>query len=517
MSDNTENNSTTIPQGWKILLEQYQHRVDYGRSMGGEEKLAKRAAKNKANARQMIALLVDDGSFMELGTLAGGMSYHGEPTAPADALVGGLAKINGRPVVVGIEDFTVMGGSIGHATNAKKVRLAKLALQERVPFISVLEGSGERTTNALARHPYAPGDMQVLAELSGIVPTIALVVGPSAGHGAITGMLKDFIIMTRDACMFAAGPPLVEAALGEKVSKEDLGGAAIHTAKSGVAHNMVEDIEEGFALIRSYLSFLPASAYSTMPKQHNKAAAERRLDELLNFVPSDDRIAYDTRKLIKLIADDDQAIVEIQPTYGRSIVTSLVRMGGYSVGVVSNQPSFMAGAITAEAADKAAHFIHICNAYHLPVIFLADNPGVMSGSMAEQAGTLRSAARMYAAQCALTSPKLHVTLRKAFGFGSSLMGMNPFDHQTLTLAFPGITLGGIPAFGGGIATNVDEDKAAQLKAAEESGAWSTGDTMAYDEIIDPRELRNALIRGLDLSAGRNAADPQPVAKVGINP
>ncbi len=510
-------NNEDMPQGWRVLLDEYQRRVDYGRSMGGEEKLAKRAAKGKANARQMIESLVDDGSFMELGTLAGGMSYHGEPTAPADALVGGLAKINGRHVVVGVEDFTVMGGSIGHATNAKKVRLANLALQERVPFISILEGSGERTTNALDRHPYAPGDMQVLAKLSGIVPTIALIVGPSAGHGAITGMLKDFIIMTRDACLFAAGPPLVEAALGEKISKEELGGAPIHTAKSGVAHNMVENIEEGFELVRRYLDHMPSNAYATLPRQHNKQAAQRRLDSILHLVPSDDRVAYDMRKLIALIADDEQQVTEIQPAFGRSIVTALTRVGGFSVGVVGNQPTFMAGAITADAADKAAHFIHVCNAFHLPVIFLADNPGVMSGSMAEQAGTLRSAARMYAAQIQLTSPKLHVTLRKAFGFGSSLMGMNPFDNQSLTVAFPGITLGGIPALGGGIATKVDEDKAAQLKAAEESGAWSTGDTMAYDEVVDPRELRNVLIRGLEVSAVRNIVDAKPVAKVGVNP
>lgn len=506
-----------IPQGWKVLLEEYQKRIDYGRAMGGEEKLAKRAARGKANAREMIRALVDDGSFMELGTLAGGMSYHGEPTAPADALVGGLAAINGRQVVVGVEDFTVMGGSIGHATNAKKVRLANLAMQERVPFISILEGSGERTTNALDRHPYAPGDMQVLAKLSGIVPTIAFIVGPSAGHGAITGMLKDFIIMTRDACLFAAGPPLVEAALGEKVSKEDLGGAPMHTGKSGVAHNMVDTVEEGYALIKSYLDHMPDNAYSTVQRRQNELSALRRLDEVLHLVPSDDRIAYDMRKLVALIADDSSQVVEIQPTFGRSMVTALARVGGFSVGVVANQPTFMAGAITADAADKAAHFIHVCNAFHLPVIFLADNPGVMSGSMAEQAGTLRSAARMYAAQIQLTSPKLHVTLRKAFGFGSSLMGMNPFDGQSLTVAFPGITLGGIPALGGGVAANVDEDQAALLKAAEESGAWSTGDTMAYDEVIDPRELRDVLIRGLELSEVRNAAGAQPVAKVGVNP
>ncbi len=506
-----------IPAGWQFLLEAYQQRLDFGRSMGGSDKLEKRASKGKANARQMLEMLVDEGSFMELGTLAGSMSYHGEPVGACDALVGGLARIDGRQVVVGVEDFTVMGGSIGHATNAKKLRLASLALQEKIPFVSVLEGSGERTTNALSRHPYAPSDMQKLAELSGIVPTVAIVAGPSAGHGAITGMLKDFIIMTDDACMFAAGPPLVEAALGEVISKEDLGGAAMHTARSGVAHNRVADFSQAAATVRSYLSYLPSSAYGVVARQHNGNSAPRRLDSILQLVPSDDRVAYDMRRLLALLVDDAEALLEVQPAYGRSMVTAFARLGGYSVGIVANQPTFMAGSITADAAEKAAHFIRVCNAYHLPVVFLADNPGVMSGSAAEQAGTLRSAARMYAAQCALQSPKLHVTLRKAFGFGSSLMGMNPFDQQTLTLAFPGISLGGIPALGGSKATNADEDLAEQLAAAESSGAWSTGDTMTYDEIIDPRELRNALIRGLELSATRNARDPQPVHSAAITP
>ena len=512
-----EQDINSIAQDWQPLMAEFERRKSFGQSMGGEEKLAKREDAGRLNARQMITALVDDDSFMELGTLAGGLSYHGEPIAAADALVGGLATIDGRNVVVGVEDFTVMGGSIGHATNAKKIRLASLALQERLPFISLLEGSGERTTNALSRHPYAPSDMQILAKLSGIVPTVALIVGPSAGHGAITGMLKDFIVMTSDACLFAAGPPLVEAALGEKISKQALGGAAMHTSVSGVAHNQVDDFLQGVRLVRQYLSFFPASAYQLAAQEQSALSQSRSLVEVFDIVPNDDRIAYDMHKLIDLVVDDRDDCIEIQPGYGRSIITSLARIGGYPVAIVANQPSVQAGAITAEAADKAAHFIDVCNAFHLPIVFLADNPGVMSGSSAEQAGTLRSAARMYAAQSSIDSPKLHVTIRKAFGFGSSLMGMNPFDQQTLTLAFPGITLGGIPALGGGIASGADEDMAEKLKLAEQSGAWSTGDTMAYDEIIDPRELRNRFIKALMMSRERQTQQPQPLKRSGIRP
>jgi len=507
----------TVPPEWQVLLDEHQRRVKFGRSMGGAEKLAKRVARAKPNARQMIDQLADDGSFLELGTLVGGMSYHGEAIAPADALVGGLATVAGQQVVIACEDFTVMGGSIGHGTSSKKLRLASLALQERIPFLTILEGSGERTTNALDRRANAPGDLQLSAKLSGYVPSLAIVSGPSAGHGALTGMMTDFIIMTVDACLFSAGPPLVEAALGEKVSKEELGGARIHTSKSGVAHNLVADCTAAFDLARRYLRFMPSSAWALNAKLSGQNTEPRELPDIFNLVPADDRIAYDMRKLVALLSDEADSPLDFQPAYGRSIVTSFTRVGGHSVGVVANQPTFMAGAITAEAAEKAAHFISICNAFHLPVIFLADNPGVMSGSAAEQAGTLRAAARMYAAQSSLRSPKLHVTVRKAFGFGSSLMGMNPFDKQTLSVAFPGITLGGIPALSGGTAAKVDADTAELLKRAEQSGAWATGDTMAYDEIIDPRTLRNVLIRGLDLSAGRNLQSATPVATVGVRP
>ncbi|MFK7732818.1 MAG: acyl-CoA carboxylase subunit beta [Pseudomonadales bacterium] len=509
--------SDNIPEDWQVLLAEHQRRLADGRAMGGEVKLQRRSDAGKPNIRQMIDQLVDPGSFLELGTLVGGMSYHGETTAAADALVGGIGQINRQQVIIAGEDFTTMGGSIGHGTAAKKLRLASLALQERIPFVTILEGSGERTTNALDRRANAPGDLQLSAKLSGRVPSIAIVSGPSAGHGALTGMLTDFIIMTEDACMFTAGPPLVEAALGEKVSKEELGGASLHTSRSGVAHNRVENCDAAFQLARQYLGFMPASAWHTVAKVDGPNTAERRLDSIFDLIPADDRVAYDMRKLIALLADDAEQCLEFQPGYGRSIITSFLRLGGHTVACVANQPTFMAGSITAEAAEKASHFISLCNAYHLPVVFLADNPGVMSGSAAEQAGTLRAAARMYAAQSALQSPKLHVTIRKAFGFGSSLMGMNPFDQQTLSLAFPGITLGGIPALSGGSAAKVDEDTATLLKRAERSGAWATGDTMAYDEIIDPRECRNYLLRGLHMSAARASLNPEPVAIVGVSP
>lgn len=507
--------SDTISQDWQILLQEFERRKTAGQAMGGEQKLLKRAGNGKRNAREMIELLVDKGSFFELGTLVGGVSYNNDATVACDAIVGGIATINGRQVVLAVEDFTSKGGSIGHGSNAKRVRLARLAAQERVPYILLLDGAGARATNALERHPYAPSDLIEIPHLMGKVPTIAVVFGSSAGHGALSGVMMDFVVMLEDATMFSAGPPLVAAALGEIVSKEELGSAKMHASVSGVAHNIATTEHHACELVKDYLSYLPQNAWQHSPRTTGDTEA-RRLTDILDIIPRNAQRPYDIKKVIARIADNE-TFFEIQPLYGKSIVTGFARLGGHAIAVVANQPMVAAGSITFDAAEKAAHFIDIANAFHLPVLFLADNPGIMSGTKAEQHGTIRSAARMYTAQAQLRSPKLHVTLRKAFGFGSSLMAMNPFDHQTITFALPGITLGGIPAQGGSNAANVDEETAQRLAEAELSGAWTTGDTMAYDEIIDPREMRNALLSGLALAKARLSDTTAPVLTPTVRP
>ena len=494
--------SSDIPAEWKPLIEEFERRRAQAQAMGGEQKLAKRAASGRQNARQIIALLTDDNSFMELGSLVGGVSYNGEASVPCDALVGGIASINGRTVIVAAEDFTSKGGSIGHGTNAKRVRLARLAAQEKVPYILLLDGAGARVTNALDRHPYAPSDLIELPHLCGRVPTIALIYGSSAGHGALSGVMMDFVIMLEQATLFSAGPPLVAAALGEVVSKEELGAAHMHASVSGVAHNVVKDEAAACELVRNYLAYLPQNCHELPPDiEHGSDIGERSLDNILTIIPRNTQRPYDILNVINELVDNSE-FLEFQPLYGKSIVTGFARLGGRAVAIVASQPIVAAGSITHDAAEKATHFLNLCNANNMPVVFLADNPGIMSGTKAERDGTLKAAAQMYMAQAKLRSPKLHITLRKAFGFGSSLMAMNPFDQQTLTLALPGITLGGIPAQGGGSAANVDEQTARQLADAEASGSWTTGDTMAYDEIIDPRNMRNALLKGLQLAANR---------------
>jgi acetyl-CoA carboxylase carboxyltransferase component len=504
-----------IPPDWKPLLDALVQRRAAAHAMGGPDRVERRHAAGRLDARQRIAALLDPGSFNELGALVGSVARGALPAAPADALVAGRGRIDGRPVLVGAEDFTVQGGSIGPGTHAKRVRLAELAAQERCPLVMLLDGAGERITNALTRHAFAPNDLQALARLSGQVPTVCAVMGPSAGHGALTAPLSDLVVMVEGAAIFAAGPPLVKASLGETVDKQALGGTAVHVEQSGVAHNAVASEEDAFAFIRRYLGYFPANAWEHPPAR-DSGEGERALDGILELIPADSRRPYDMREVVDLVFDRDSTL-EIQPEFGASILTVLARLGGEAVAVLANQPQLKAGTIDAGAADKAAHFLEVAGAFHLPVVFLADNPGVMPGSEAERSGVLRHAARMFFAQAKLDSPKLHVTLRKAFGFGSSIMAMNPFDRQTVTLAFPGASLAAMPAGGGGAAAAAEPAMQAQLDSAESSGPWSVADSLGYDEIIDPRELRNALLAAVRSAAGRRSQAARPTRSGGIRP
>ncbi len=495
---------------WGPRLDDLAKRRERARAMGGPERLARRRDAGQLDARARVERLLDPGSFVELGALAG------DSSTPADALVAGSGRIDRRPVLVGAEDFTVKGGSIGPAAADKRYRLTQLAASERVPLVMLLEGAGHRMTNTLERTGRGPNDLQGLAELAGRVPTVCAVMGPSAGHGALTAPLCDFVVMREGGSLFSAGPPLVKAAIGEDVDAETLGGTAVHVDASGVAHNAAPDDGAVLDLVRRYLAYFPANAWQRPARRAGPDAGPRSLDALLDLVPADSRRPYRMRDVVELLVDAGSSL-EIQPRYGRAMITCLARIGGHAVALIANEPAVRAGAIDTAAASKGARFLEVVGAFHLPVVFLADNPGVQAGSRAEREGALRAAARLFAAQHRLSGAKLHVTLRKAFGFGSSVMAMNPFDGQTLSLAFPGATLGAMPSGAGGAAAKVDDATQAALEAAELEASYHAASGLAYDDVIDPRELRNRLIEGLDLAAGRATEAPSPVPRWGALP
>ena len=493
--------------GWDATLEDLQRRKQQAQAMGGAEKLAQRRAEGRLDARGRIDGLLDAGSFTEIGTLAG--------PVPADALVAGVGAIDGRPVAVGAEDFTTMGGSIGPAATRKRWRIADIARRERIPLVMLLEGAGHRPPMPGDPGGGGPNDLQAQAALSGIVPMVCGVMGPSAGHGAITALLCDFSIMTGDAAIFTAGPPVVEASLGERVGKDELGGPAVAIG-AGTIHNTAVDDADLLAQVRSYLSYFGSSAWERPPVVDTGDTGRRRVDHILDLVPRDRRRAYDMAALVEAVVDGGQTL-PIRPGYGRAIICALARMGGEPVGIVANQPVELAGSIDVAAAEKAAHFISVCDCFHMPLLFLADNPGVLAGTASERAGVLRASARMYAAQTRATTVKIHVTLRKAFGFGSCVMAMNPHDSQTLSFAYPGATVGAMGAAGAGRAVGADQRAERDLHRAEEESAYRSASALSFDEVIDPRDTRDAVLVALELSARRRSQPPEPKARTGITP
>ena len=496
--------------GWGPALEEIERRKTEARAMGGEARLVRQTERGRLNARERLAHLFDPGTFSEVGILVGTTE---DPPVPGDALVAGSGRIHGRPALAGAEDVTTLGGSIGSGASDKRYRLCQLAAQERVPLVMMLEGAGHRVTDSASGR--RPGDLMGLAELSGSVPMVCLVLGASAGHGALTAPLCDFVVMTESASIFAAGPPLVKSATGEDVTKEVLGGPQVSADTSGVVHNVVADDVEAIALARRYLAHFPLNAWEHPPWRTGPDTGPRRLDALLELIPPDPRRPYPIRPVLRELVDDGE-LLDVQPTFGPSIVTALAHLGGRSIAIVANDPSVMAGSIDSDAADKTAHFLDVIGAFGLPVVFLADNPGVMAGTVAERQGILRHAARMFAVQHRLQVPKLHVTVRKAFGFGSSIMAMNPFDFQTISLAFPSITLGALPASSEASAVK-DEAERARLAAEQAKASITAGARLGYDEVIDPRDLRNALLAGLALAEGRDTAPKLPRAARGILP
>lgn len=491
---------------WEPALDHLAERKAAARAMGGEDKLARHRAAGKLDARGRIDTLLDDGTFTEVGALIGG-------GLPADAFVAGVGAIQGRPVAVGAEDFTVAGGSIGPGASSKRYRVAELALQERMPLVMLLEGAGHRPP--MPDDPpgrRTPGDLQQQAGNSGYVPMVTGVFGPSAGHGALSAPLADFTVMTEAASIFTAGPPLVKASLGEDVTKEDLGGPDV-ALTSGVIHNAASDDAEALAQIRRWLSYVPTSAWAR-PERAPTDEGRRETPELLEVVPRNPRQGYDMTAVIDVVVDTGSWF-EVQPRFGRSMLTGFARMAGQPVAIVANQPAHIAGTIDVDAADKAARFLQVADAFHLPVVLLTDNPGVLAGSASERAGILRHAGRMFAVQHSITVPKIQLTLRKAYGFGSTAMGMNPFDNQTLNLAYPGVTFGAMPARGADDATGADAEAAAALREAELASGYRSAGGLSIDDIIEPSHTRNAILAGLAMADARLTGPVEPKARVGI--
>jgi len=429
----------SVRSALRPLVEDLQARRAKAKLGGGAERIERQHAQDKLTARERLALLIDEGTFTEMGIHAGphfSQRAMAEKEAPADGVITGYGRIDGRLAAVCAYDFTVMAGSMGMTGELKVTRLRELALGKRIPFVWLLDSAGARIQEAAGSLFAASGHLfREEVVMSGVVPQVAALMGPCAAGTAYIPGLADFVPMVRGrGSMALAGPHLVKAITGEDVSQEELGGSRVHTRVSGVADLEVGSDEECIGAIKAYLSYFPQSCEEDPPVRECADPVHRMDEELLDVLPESGRQPYDMYDVIRRIVDDG-AWFDLKPRFARTIITCLARMGGRPVGIVANQPKHLGGILENDSADKAARFITLCDAYGVPLLFLQDVPGFMVGTKVEQAGIIRHGAKMLYAVSSATVPKVTVIVRKAYGAGYYVMCGRAYEPD-LIVAWP---------------------------------------------------------------------------------
>ncbi|HIG70056.1 MAG: carboxyl transferase domain-containing protein [Myxococcales bacterium] len=499
---------------WQSEVDEIEVRRAAALEMGGSEAVERQHARGRLTIRERLDALVDEKSLEEQGPIAGEAERddEGRVTAfyPANYLLG-LATIGGRPVVVGGEDFTQRGGSPSPAGLRRSVYAETLAIDMRVPLVRLLEGGGGSVAGSGGKtgRPRMVGDpvfaasrFLSIAQVMKIVPVASAAVGAVAGFPAARLAASHFSVMTREtAQILIGGPALVERALGEKLTKQELGGAKIHT-RSGVVDNVAKDERDAIAQMQRFLSYLPTNILSLPPCEQNpKDDPERRAAELLEIIPRERRKVYAMRKIIKAVFDED-SFFEMTRGYGRGQITGLARLAGRPVGLMANDPYFYAGSMDAEGAQKVRRFVEFCDTFHLPIVSLVDEPGFMIGSQSEQAGTIRYGVEAIAAVVTSRVPWCTVMIRKAYGVAAAAH-FGPKGH---VLAWPSAESGALPIEGGvavAFRREIEEaaDPDAKRQELEESFAarrspFPRAESFSVHDLIDPRETRSRLCRWL---------------------
>ena len=498
-------------------------------AMGGDAAVARQHAAGKLSVRERLDLLFDAGSFCEIGvhaTHAGIAPDLAGRDTPADGVVTGFGKVDGRFAAVIAYDFTVMAGSMGRTAEVKCNRAREIALTKRMPMIWLIDSAGARIQEAIGSRNFAGSGFLFREEsiMSGVVPQVAAMMGPGAAGTAYIPALADFVPMVKGTSHMAlGGPPLVKAVVGEDISAEELGGSRVHCEISGVGDLEVEDDRACIAAVKRYLSYFPSSNAERPPVHECDDPADRRDPELLTIVPDSPRRAYDVKKVVRAIVDQD-SFFEIKPAWARNIVVGLARLGGAPAGILANQPMVLGGALDVDAADKAARFIMLCDAFNVPLVFLQDVPGFLVGSKVERAGIIRHGAKMLYAVSEATVPKVTVVLRKAYGAGYFVMCGRAYEPD-LIVAWPTAEISVMGPEGG---TNIifRKEIAAAADAPEERARrvdefrklidpYIAAGAAAVDDVIDPRDTRPTIIRALAMAQTKKVE--RPWRKHGVMP
>lgn len=497
---------------WQPEVDEIARRRKLAEELGGKEAVERQHAAGRLTVRERIDMLLDPGSFRELGAMAGKARYDTEhnleSVTPANSVIGS-GKIDGRKISVNGDDWTIRGGSSEAAIAEKWIYAETWALEMQVPIVRLVESAGGSVKildqNATAKLPCYP--TWHAAKMLSTIPVVGIALGPCAGLGAIKAGSAHYSIMVKDTSqVFAGGPPVVERGMGIKVDKEELGGWKVHTRESGVIGNAAGSEEEAFAMARRFLSYLPQNVNEMPPVTDCNDPVDRREDELLEIIPRDKRKIYKSRRLLELVFDKG-SVFELSKGLGRSLVTCFARLGGRPVGVITSDPMQYGGGMTRASAEKMEGFIDLCDTFHLPIIHLVDQPGTIVGPDAEKTGAVKGSVRVTMAIEQSTVPFCSVIIRRCYGLAGSTY--NRVQGLNLVYSWPSGRWGSIPVAGGAEAafkSELDqlegEAKAARLKEIEDhlyhmESPFLTAERFRIPDIIDPRDTRLLLNEWLD--------------------
>ena len=484
---------------------------------GGPERHREKAAEQgKLPVRDRVSRLVDPGSFTEEGLLANWE----QDGLGADGVVTGIGTVAGRPVAVMANDPTVKAGSWGPKTVEKILRIQERALSLRIPLVYLVDSAGARINQQVGMFPGRRHAGRIFfnqVRLSGVVPQVCVLFGPSAAGGAYIPAFCDLVVM-RDgnASMYLGSPRMAEMVIGEKVSLEEMGGARMHTSKSGVGHALVSDDEEGIDFAKRYLSYFPSSFAEVPPSA--PPAPPSSTQAIGEMIPTDENKPFDMRELIDALIDGG-SFLEIHARWAREVIVGYARLDGRAIGIVANQPKVKGGVLFVDSADKCARFIWTCNAFGIPLLFLADVPGFMIGTQVEKEGIIRHGAKMISAVSEANVPKLSVIVRKAYGAGLYAMAGPAFDPDCcLALPTASIAVMGPQAAVNAVYYNQlqaiedPEARAARTQElredyAEDIDILHLASELVVDAIIQPEGLRGELIRRFAMAAGKHREWP----------
>lgn len=490
---------------------------------GGEKKIESQHEKGKLTARERIELLLDEGSFEEYDmfvihrTKSFGLD---KEQYLSDGVVTGQGTIDGRLVFVFAQDFTVFGGSLSETFANKICKIMDKAMKAGAPVIGLNDSGGARIQEGVRSLAGYAEIFQRNIMASGVIPQISAIFGPCAGGAVYSPALTDFIVMSeKSSYMFVTGPKVVKTVTGEDISVEDLGGATVHASKSGVAHFMSSSEEEGIILIRKLLSYLPSNNLEEPPFVECLDPIDRLEDSLNEVIPENPNKPYDMLDVIHAITDENE-FFEVQRNYAKNIIIGFARFNGQSVGIVANQPSYLAGVLDIEASRKAARFVRFCDAFNIAILTLVDVPGFLPGSAQEYGGIIIHGAKLLFAYGEATVPKITITLRKSYGGAHDVMSCKQLRGD-LNYAWPTAEIavmgakGAVEVLEGRNISKIEDQEERQRYIKEKEDEYEQRFATPYlaakygfiDDIIEPRNTRFRIIRGLQALATKKDHNP----------